>query len=512
MTKSTEQTASERYKKLEKKRTKHITVGDECASYTIPRFHSKFQFGNARFKPPMQAVGSYGVNNITSKLLLTLFPSNTLFFQNKANSAVIREADQAEHKAELERALQDRDLALLEYFESYGDRPKLYQLLKRLAITGNCLVYVPKHEEGSIQIFALSQYVVVRDGSGNLLELIVQEKISPLMLQEDQVGAELKESLTRKYDSDNKDVELYTHVIFDGSMYKTYQEIQGKKIPKSEGTYAKDKLPWHALRLTSNDGDDYGGGFVEDYLGDLKSLEVLTRAITGGAAASARLLIFVSPEGHTNIDDVTDTENGGVLHGRAEDVTILQLDKRADYQTAEKMMITLEERLKTVFLLNSAVQRQAERVTAEEIKYVARELEDGLGGLYSVLSYELQLPYVASREFRLIQANLIDPLPEEVVQPTIITGFDALGRGNDKMKIINYIRSALETVGPEKVQARINEEELLTRLAVADGIEIEGLWKSDEELAALQAQQQEQALAPELLKQAGGIAQKAINQ
>lgn len=44
------------------------------------------------------------------------------------------------------------------------------------------------------------------------------------------------------------------------------------------------------------------------------------------------------------------------------------------------------------FLLNSAVQRQGERVTAEEIRYVAGELEDTLGGVYSILAQELQLP------------------------------------------------------------------------------------------------------------------------
>lgn len=45
-------------------------------------------------------------------------------------------------------------------------------------------------------------------------------------------------------------------------------------------------------------------------------------------------------------------------------------------------------------LLNSAVQRNGERVTAEEIRYVAGELEDTLGGVYSLLSQELQLSLI----------------------------------------------------------------------------------------------------------------------
>lgn len=52
----------------------------------------------------------------------------------------------------------------------------------------------------------------------------------------------------------------------------------------------------------------------------------------------------------------------------------------------------IESRLSYAFMLNSAVQRSGERVTAEEIRYVANELEDTLGGIYSILSQELQLP------------------------------------------------------------------------------------------------------------------------
>ena len=37
-----------------------------------------------------------------------------------------------------------------------------------------------------------------------------------------------------------------------------------------------------------------------------------------------------------------------------------------------------------LLLLNSSVQRNAERVTAEEVRYMAQELETALGGVYSI--------------------------------------------------------------------------------------------------------------------------------
>ena len=49
-------------------------------------------------------------------------------------------------------------------------------------------------------------------------------------------------------------------------------------------------------------------------------------------------------------------------------------------------------RLGAAFLLNTAVTRDAERVTAQEIRMQAQELESSLGGVYSRLANELQLP------------------------------------------------------------------------------------------------------------------------
>ena len=42
------------------------------------------------------------------------------------------------------------------------------------------------------------------------------------------------------------------------------------------------------------DGEDYGRGRVEEFLGDLQSLESLTQAITEGSAAAAKVVFLVS--------------------------------------------------------------------------------------------------------------------------------------------------------------------------------------------------------------------------
>ena len=70
------------------------------------------------------------------------------------------------------------------------------------------------------------------------------------------------------------------------------------------------------------------------------------------------------------------------------------MQKQADLTVALNTIARIEQRLSFSFLLNSAIQAGAagrDRVTAEEIRMVANELETGLGGVYSILSVEMQL-------------------------------------------------------------------------------------------------------------------------
>ncbi|MCZ0814423.1 portal protein, partial [Klebsiella pneumoniae] len=94
--------------------------------------------------------------------------------------------------------------------------------------------------------------------------------------------------------------------------------------------------------------------------------------------------------GITQVRRLTAAQSGAFVPGRKQDIEFLQLEKSGDFTVAKNVSDTIEARLSYAFMLNSAVQRTGERVTAEEIRYVASELEDTLGGVYSILSQELQ--------------------------------------------------------------------------------------------------------------------------
>jgi len=171
-------------------------------------------------------------------------------------------------------------------------------------------------------------------------------------------------------------------------------------------------------------------------------------------------------------------------------------------------MAAIQERLSHAFLLNSSVVRDAERVTAEEIRMLSQELEAALGGLYSILSQEFQLPLVTSLMARMNKEGRLPKLPKDIVKPTIVTGVEALGRGNDLNRLDMFLAGATQVVGPEAVSQYVNVGDYFKRRATALGIETEGLIKSDEQLQ----QEAQAAQMQQMAEKLGGPAINAMSQ
>ena len=105
------------------------------------------------------------------------------------------------------------------------------------------------------------------------------------------------------------------------------------------------------------------------------------------------------------------------------------------------------------------------------------------------------------------QANQIPSLPKNSVKPTIITGVEALGRGNDLQKLREFVAEIanLAQVNPAVVQS-LNAQDLIKRIATGLGIDTEGLVKSDEELAQEQSAQEDAMQNQQMMQ----MAEKAI--
>jgi len=477
-------TAQGRYQSCSINREVFLERARDSSELTLPTLIPPKSASNVtRYPTPYQGIGARGVNNLASKLLLALLPPNSPFFRMKIDDYVIKELEgEQQLKTEIESGLSQIERAIMTDIELNADRVAVFEALKHLIIAGNVLLYVG--EEG-LRVFSLERYVCKRDPMGNVLEIVTKESLAPSSLPE-----EIVEAVKARLDSDEKTVELYTHVYKDKNKWSVYQEVKGIELPKSRGTFPLDATPYIPLRWNRVDGEDYGRGFVEEYYGDLKSLEGLTKAIVEGSAAASKVLFMVSPNGTTRARKLAESPNGAIIEGQASDVSVLQLNKFADFRIAYDAMRGIEQRLQLSFLLNASVQRDAERVTAEEIRYMAQELEDTLGGVYSILSQEFQLPYVMRKMRVMEKGNKLPQLPKNTVRPSIITGLEALGRGNDKNKLISFLSTLAQTLGADVIQQFVNIPDAIKRLATSEGIDPEGLIKSQEQIQQEMQQQQ----------------------
>lgn len=495
-----EVTAKSRYNKLEGERKNYTDRAEKCAKYTIPMaFPKETDTSSTNYETPYQSIGARGVNNLTSKLMLALFPPNAPFFRLSLGDEVqMALGDDPETKQQWEEALSKIERKIQSYMENHQIRTTMSEALLQLIIAGNVLLFLPP-AEGGMRLYRLNSYVVSRDGIGNVIEIVAKETLAYAALPEE------AQSLLKDDEVDpDKSYEIYTHTYLEDGVFKSYQEIEGEIIGGSEQTYPRDKSPWIPLRLKKMDGESYGRSFVDEYLGDLKVLEALCKSVAQVAAVASNILYLVNPNAVTRISELSKAKSGDFIRGKIEDIQVLQVNKTSDLQIASAEIQQIEGRLSYAFLLNSAVQRNAERVTAEEIRYVASELEDTVGSIYSILSQELQLPLVKRFMTQMTREGAIPDMPEGAkgVEPMIVTGIEALGRGHDLNNLDTFIRYA--QVFPEAFQMNVKQAEILRQIATSLGIDAASVVKSDEEIQQEQMQMQQmqmaQQVAPEIAR------------
>ena len=479
--------AKTRYDSLASERSQFLSIAEEAAKLTIPyiiRGEEEFMRGAKNLSTPWQSVGAKGVVTLAAKLQLALVPVNTSFFKLQVNDAMLGQID-PQIKTELDLSFAKVEKTIMESIAASDDRVVIHQALKHLVVAGNALIFMGKD---GLKLFPLHRYVIERDGNGNVIEIVTKEKISKKLLPE------FEDDLTVQDESEHNDnVDVYTHVRRDNNRFLWHQEVNDKIIPKSVSKAPVETTPWLPLRFNTVDGEPYGRGRVEEFMGDLKSLEALSQAITEGSAAAAKVVFVVSPSSTTKPQTLAAAGNGAIVQGRPDDIGVVQVGKQADFATAYQMIQTLEKRLSEAFLILSV--RQSERTTAEEVRMTQMELEQQLGGLFSVLTTEFLVPYLNRKLSVFQKTGEIPKIPKGIVNPTIVAGVNALGRGQDRESLGQFLTTISQTMGPEATQQYINPEEVIKRLAAAQGIDILNLVRSMQEVqgeqqAAVQQQQQ----------------------
>ena len=432
-------------------------------------------------------------------------PVNTRFFKLQMDESQIGDKFPPEVKSELDLSFAKIERTIMEAIAASDDRVTIHQALKHLVVAGNALIFMGKD---GLKLYPLNRFVVDRDGNGNVIEIVTKEKIAKKLLA-DIVPEYLPEMQGTDKNEDRDDCDVYTHVRRDNNRFVWHQEVYDKIIPKSMGKAPIETTPWIHLRFNTVDGEAYGRGRVEEFVGDLKSLEALSQAIVEGSAAAAKVVFVVSPSSTTKPQTLAAAGNGAIVQGRPDDIGVVQVGKSADFATAYNMIQQLEKRLAEAFLILNV--RQSERTTAEEVRMTQMELEQQLGGLFSLLTVEFLVPYLNRKLSVFQKTGQIPKLPKDIVKPTIVAGVNALGRGQDREALGMFLTTISQTMGPEATAQYINPEEVIKRLAASQGIDVLNLVRSMQEIQAEQQQAQQAQMAVEQGKQEAQMASAPIN-
>ena len=496
--------ASSRYNRLSSYRSQFLDEAVECARLTLPylvtRDESRPSYKN--LKTPWQSVGAKCVVTLASKLMLALLPPQTTFFKFQIRDDKLGEELPAEVRSELDLSFAKMERMVMDSIAASSDRVTVHQAIKHLVVGGNALLFMGKD---GVKHYPLNRYVVDRDGNGNVVEIVTKELIHEDLLPQGFVTKMKEQNMTGDSDGDSyeKECEVFTHVRLDGNRWLWHQEVNNNVIPGSESKAPKDASPWLVLRFNTVDGENYGRGRVSEFLGDFKSLDALSQALVEGSAAAAKVVFTVAPSSTTKPQSLAAAGNGAIIQGRPDDIGVVQVGKQADFATAASMIGQYERRLLEAFLVMNP--RNAERVTAEEIRLTQLELESQLGGLFSLLTVEFLVPYLNRKLLVLQRTGELPRYPKDIVNPTIVAGINSLGRGQDRESLTMFLGTVAQTLGPEALMQYVNPDEAIKRLAAAQGIDVLNLVKSMEQQQEEQMAAQEQQQQQMMMQQAGQI-------
>lgn len=477
---------------------KRLTLSEKWEKYsrlTLPRIYRDENFDQHvdEEKLDYQSFGAKCVSHLSNKMMLALFSLTRPFFRIDLNEKFKAELEaKGFDDSKLNEVLSVNERKAIKLMNKLNVRNKLIQVIQNLIVVGNCILYLPKRKDEKPYVISVRNYVVSRDESNNIIEIVIRKKLEFAKLKK-----EIKESLKDSKINKDGSVCLYTWIkLNENDLYDVHQYVDDVKLPADfSGRFTEKQLPWRVLTWNLQDGDDYGSGHVQDYSGSFSKISVYAKALAEGAILATEHRWLVNPEGLTSVQDFQNSANGEAIPGRQGDIQPAFLDNMSSLQVIERNLQTEKMEVGQAFLLSSATVRDAERVTAEEIRMHANELETGLGGAYTSIAIELQMPLAI---WLLEEANV--KVDGKTIEPMIITGLEALSRNGDSDNMISWIGdlAQIESVPPE-MKARLKMDQIASVLASARGVDSSKLIMSQEEFQQIQQQtqlmQQQQAMA-----------------
>lgn len=456
-------TAAERYRQLAIKREPFLTRARDFATLTVPSVAPPAgQTYTAHLPQPFCGMSGRAVLHLSAKLMASLMPPGSSIFRLDVTPEALIAAGKEAADADVQRTLSLIEQHVHTEVERRMWRPKLFLAEQHLIVTGNVLLGM--NPDNTLVAWRLDQYVCVRDVRGQPMELIIEEAVdSPDGTLLDMIGP-IHPSAKSPF--------LYTHCTRqpDGS-WVVYQEVEGRRVPGSEGEYPAGLLPFYPLRWAELVGEHYGRSKVEEHEADHRFAEVLTMGTGDGAAIASRALIMVRPNAGGGLNlrrRVRDARSGSVIIGDPDDVDFKSFQGVQGFQFAAAELANVKRDMAAAYLMNSAVQRNGERVTAYEMRQMIEEIEGALGGVYTLQATEMISPLVHRLMHQMQRNKQLPDLKDGLVAPTILTGLAALGREADFRRVAEAVQ--LVSQAPQDAAAYINWSDMFTKALVGIGL------------------------------------------
>ena len=487
---------SEFYSKGQSDRTQYEDRAELIAKLTVPYLiRSDSDTGTTQMADSNeQSYGGQLVNTLKAKMGMALLPPSTSSFRLVPDSEELEAltGGNDNNRAKTHALISTSTTKINAEIEVQQIRNSLFDLISQLIVVGS--VIVEKKKDKGIINHTIQSYVVDLDNQGNPTKMCIVEKLK--VLPEGITPVEIKD-----------EYELFTMAKLgeDNKGWIVTQEIEQEIVGTEQKYKDYDALPFRYIGWIWMKGDSYHRPYAEDYYKDLEQLDKIAKLLTDGSLIAAKTLIFVNQRGgRTRKDDVAESANGDVIDGSADDVSAMKTEKNFDFQMPAEREQKIQKRLASAFLMNESVTRDAERVTAQEIQFMAQELEtSSLSGIYSKLSLQWS-KWIVGQIMGEIKISF------DSISVEVITGLDALGRSQQQQSLDGF----LERLNALGLGRYVNNSEVVARYAAFAGIDITGLIKTPDEVKteedAAREAQSKQAGADEMMKTAGAGAGKAV--
>lgn len=444
-----------------------------------------------------QSLGAAAVNHLNNRILLSLFRPGDPFFRldpGKKTKAELAQVNMTPE--ELATALSGKELEAASVLDQRAIRPKLYQAGRHIIVCGNALLELGKED---VRVYGIRSFCVKRTATGAVHTIAIKE-----VLRFDELEKAVRDVVPGK--NTDAEVSLYRIIVRqDDGSYVMTQAVDDIALPEQfGGKWPEDRLPYRVLAWDLADEHDYATGLVEEFEGDFEALSALSESLLDGSILTTEMRWLVNPGGVTSVEDFRKSMNGDAIAGQAGDVGAVNGGDPKAIEAAIKVIEVYSQRVARGFLLQSAMVRQAERVTAEEIRALAMELETAFGGVYSQLGLTWQKPVAL---WCLADVDL--DIRGTDLKVTVITGLEALSRNAqlEKLRAALGDLALFETL-PDGLKARINWTAIAGMVGQGRGINLLPYLKSDEQVR----QEQEQAMRDTATTEAGIAAGQAAAQ